>query len=111
MELGLNEKRKKLKKKILYLKHQMAKYFNSDDKFIKFSDPIYKTDRYKVNVELTLINSETSTLSKLYTTTYYFDFAGEYIKREGIWYEGQSFSYDELNDFFKLISMEIKELK
>ena len=87
--LGLNimkpdrsKKREELSKKLIYLKHEMAKFFDCDATYIKFSDPNYISERPKIEVELMLINREVTSLKKFNTSTYYFDFEVEYIKRE-----------------------------
>ncbi len=111
MKPDFDEKKEMLKNKLLYLRHNMAKFFDCDDAFIKLSDPIYTNDRFKINAVLTIINREVNSLNTLHGNTYYLDFEGEYLKREGIWYEGNFYNYDELNDFFQKISLEMKEIK
>ncbi len=111
MKPDFDEKKEMLKNKLLYIKYKMAKFFDCDEAFIKFSAPIYYNDRFKINAVLTIIIREVDSLNILHGNTYYFDFEGEYLRREGIWFEGNFYVYDELNDFFQNISLGINEVK
>ncbi len=111
METELNDRKKDLKKKLIYLKHKMAKFFDCDDNYIKFSDPVYVDEKSKINAEIMLIDREASSLRKFNASTYYFNFEVEYIKREGIRYEENFYGYENLSEFFKKVSAEIEKLK
>ena len=105
------EEKKTLRNKLFYLKHNMAKFFDCDDDFIKFSNPVYYNDRFKIEVELTIINRELDSLNTIHGNTFLFNIEGEYINREKIWFEGNFYYYYEINELFKRISLEIKDLK
>lgn len=107
---SVNKKRKALTEKLTSLKHKMAKFFDCDKTYIKFSDPIYINNRIKINVELMLINREAFSLKKFKSSTYYFDLEVENIKSEGIWYEGNFYGYENINEFFNKTYDDIKKL-
>jgi len=111
METELNDRKKDLKKKLIYLKHKMAKFFSCNDNFIKFSDSDYSNGRAKINAEIMLINNEVTSLKNFKTSTYYFDFEAEYFKGEGIWYEENFYGYENINEFFNKIFNDIEKLK
>ncbi len=111
MKTDLVERREHLKEKLIFLKREMVKFFNCSNENIKFSEPAYIDDKCKVNVSFTMVNMEKSSLKRFVSSTYYFDFEDEYIKREGILYEGNFYSYEELNDFFSKVSSEMEKMK
>jgi hypothetical protein len=111
MNVDQDKKTENLNKRLIYLKHEMAKFFDCDDAYIKFSDPHYIDESAKIEVELMLINRDAASLKKFNSSTYYFDFEVEYIKKEEIRYEENFYDYENINEFFNKIYTDIKKLE
>lgn len=108
MEDNSIERRDKVIHRLNFLKNEMLKFFNCEDKNLDISKVYFTNKHFSASISYRYINLEKSDSRKIITSTYYFDIEGEYIEREGIWYEGKFYSYDNLSPFFEVISREIQ---
>jgi hypothetical protein len=100
-----------MEEKLNFLKKEMSKFFDCDESYIKFSDPISSDNRHKIDVEYTFVDRERSTSTKLHTITYYFNFEIDNYNFAGVWYESNFYSFQQLDGFLNELLKEIKALK
>ena len=99
-----------VKNKLSDMKRSMSEFFTCDATFIKFSDPLNSDDSFIIKTEIVLLNREKSTTTRLYTSTYIFEFNIEYSNTAGVIYEGNYYSFDNIRPFFIYIANEIAKL-
>ena len=89
---------------------KMATYLNYDQNDIKIIKIRFFNGLFSADISVRHINHRKSSLRKVVTSLYYFDIGGEYLDREGIWYEGVFYTYNSLDSFFEVIQKEIEDL-
>ena len=110
MEADIAAKNENVYPKLNFLKNEMLNFFQCDEKDLDISNVHFANKHFFAAVFYRHINLEKSDLRKIITSTYYFDIEGEYIDREGIWYDSTFYTYNNLNPFFDVISQEIEDL-
>ncbi|MGA8264556.1 MAG: hypothetical protein WB779_08960 [Ignavibacteriaceae bacterium] len=102
-------KEKIAQNKIESLISKMADYLNCEEDDIKILRIRFFNGLFSTHFSIRFINHRKSSLRRIVTSIYYFDIGGEYVEREGIWYEGVFYTYDSLEPFFEVLKLEIEE--
>jgi len=95
--------------KIESLINNMAGYLNCAENDVKILRIKFLNGLFSADISMRFINHRKSSLRKFVTSVYYFDIGGEYLGREGIWYEGVFYTYNNLEPFYEVIKQEIEE--
>ena len=110
MENNIESKKEKVQEQLEKLLPQMALYFKCEENDIKISKINFYNGNFSAAISYRYIDKERSDLRKIITSIYYFDIDGEYLEKEGIWYEGTFYTYDNVTALFDIILQEIEEL-
>lgn len=95
--------------KIESMMNKMADYLKCDENDIKILKIRFFNGLFSADFSIRYINHRKSSLRKVVTSIYYFDIGGEYLDREGIWYEGVFYTYNDLDSFYEVVKQEIEE--
>lgn len=114
MEINKMKKENETKEKIAQGKiesimSKMADYLRCGENDIKILKIRFFNGLFSADFSIRYINHRKSSLRKVVTSIYYFDIGGEYLDREGIWYEGVFYSYNDLEPFYEVVRQEIEE--
>ena len=109
MKSNIEEKKERVRDRLEMLLPQMAQYFNCEPDDVKISRISFYNGRYSAALSYRHIDKDRSDLRKIITSIYYFDIEGEYLDKDGLWYEGQFYEFDNLEPFFEAIKEDIEE--